>query len=138
MVVLDLTSYKRGKASRYKGGGCRKKYAGKYLTKPPPQAVILIEKTRIAVKRSEAHIIAMFSLSTKSAGRIARFCCSISASFRFTCQNSYCVGQDGLLDGRFDRLASKPVRTHILASSTRLQFPKATFCRMDSPADVLF
>ena len=35
----------------------------------------------------------------------------ISASFRFTRQNSHCIGQAGLRVGRFARLASKPVRT---------------------------
>ena len=47
-------------------------------------------------------------MSTVSAGRNSRLCSSISASFRFTRQNVYSIGQAGLLDGRFARPASKP------------------------------
>ena len=46
--------------------------------------------------------------STVSAGRNIRLCSSISASFRFTRQNDYWIGQADLLDGRFTRPASKP------------------------------
>ena len=46
-------------------------------------------------------------LSSRSAGRFSRLVPSISASFRFTRQNAYCIGQADLLDGRFTRLASK-------------------------------
>ena len=38
----------------------------------------------------------------------SRLCSSISASFRFTRQNVYCIGQADLLDGQFARPASKP------------------------------
>ena len=47
-------------------------------------------------------------MSILSAGRNSRLCSSISASFRFTRQNVYCIGQADLLDGRFARPASKP------------------------------
>ena len=46
-------------------------------------------------------------MSSRSASRNSRLCSSISASFRFTRQNLYSIGQAGLLDGRFAKLASK-------------------------------
>ena len=48
-------SYTRREALRYEKAGYREKYTG-------PQAVILIEKTRITDNRSEIYSIAIFSL----------------------------------------------------------------------------
>ena len=81
----------------------QKKIYLEYLTTPSPQTVNLIEKTRITDKRSEAHTVAIFSLSTKSAGRIARFVLAFQPHSGLLARTA----TGCLIDGRFARLASK-------------------------------